>query len=110
MHTFVGQGVVVVLPRELGGGKALGGERLQGLDDLQVGHGDVGVLRQVIVFLSDQHALLEQIGVDLLAVLFGDDHNVKGLKSMKNKSRVRRFNSSAFATVAALRMKIARYQ
>lgn len=56
-----GQGVVVVLPRELGLDIAAGGERLASLDDKEVLGVDVGVLGEVEVLLRDEHALTEEV-------------------------------------------------
>lgn len=78
VETSGGQGVVVVLPAELGGEVAAGGERLSGLDDLlnvlipilpsfvfrrfggahiEVLGVNVGVLGKVVVLLSDENSL-----------------------------------------------------
>jgi hypothetical protein len=52
----------------------LGLEALHELDNLEVGHIDLGVLGGVEVLLGVQHALLEEILVDLHAVLLGNQH------------------------------------
>lgn len=72
VQTLGGEGVVVVLPRELGLDVAARGERLAGLDHEQVLRVDVVVLRQVVVLLGDEDALPEEVLVDLLAVCLGD--------------------------------------
>ena len=65
-ETLVGEGVVVPLPRELGLDETLGGERLHGLDDLEVSDGgDVRVGGSVEVLGSNEHTLLEEVLVDL---------------------------------------------
>ena len=64
-ESLVGEGVVVVLPRELGLNESLGGERLHRLDDLEVSDGDVGVLRSVEVLGGNEDTLLEEVLVDL---------------------------------------------
>lgn len=56
-----GQGVVVVLPRELGLDIAAGVERLQSLDDEEVLGVDIGVLGEVEVLLRDEDALAEEV-------------------------------------------------
>ena len=55
LNTFFSQGVVVVLPRELGLDVALGGQRLQGLDHVQVLGVDLVMLWLVEVLLGDNH-------------------------------------------------------
>ena len=92
-ETSLRQGVVVVLPRELGLDKSARGERLACLDDLllsrvsgRVSVGevrcgtDVEVLRvnlcvlgKVEVLLSDEDSLAEEVLVDELAVGLGDE-------------------------------------
>ena len=67
-----GEGVVVVLPRELRLDVAARRERLARLDDEQVLGVDVVVLGQVEVLLGDEYALAEEVLVDLLAVGLGD--------------------------------------
>lgn len=57
LNTFLSQGVVVVLPGELGLDVALGGQGLQGLDDVQVLGVDLIVLWLVEVLLGDNHTL-----------------------------------------------------
>lgn len=61
VETLGGQGVVVVLPGELGLDIAAGGERLASLDDKEVLGVDVGVLGEVEVLLRDEHALTEEV-------------------------------------------------
>lgn len=57
LNTLVGEGVVVVLPRELGLDEALGGQGLQRLDDKQVLDVNVLVLGLVKVLLGDADTL-----------------------------------------------------
>ena len=61
VETLRGQGVVVPLPGELGLDVAAGGERLARLDDEEVLGVDVGVLGEVEVLGSDEHALTEEV-------------------------------------------------
>jgi hypothetical protein len=68
VQTLRGEGVVVVLPGELGLDITAGGERLAGLDHVEVLGVDVVVLGQVVVLLGDKDALTEEVLVDLLAV------------------------------------------
>ncbi len=56
-----GQGVVVVLPRELGLDIAAGGQRLASLNDKEVLGVDVGVLGKVEVLRGDEDALTEEV-------------------------------------------------
>jgi hypothetical protein len=60
VETLGSQGVVVVLPRELGLDQAAAVEALHGLDHVEVLDRDLGVLRKVIVLLGDEDALAEQ--------------------------------------------------
>lgn len=78
VDTFVGQGVVVVLPRELGLDEALRGQRLQRLDDIQVAGVDFFVLGLVEVLLGNNDTFLEQVLVDLLSVVLGNQHGGSG--------------------------------
>lgn len=73
VETLWGEGVVVVLPRELGLDETTGGERLAGLDDVQVLCVDVVVLWKVEVLLGDEDTLTEEVLVDLLAVGLWDE-------------------------------------
>ena len=73
-----GQRVVVPLPRELGLEEAARCERLAGLDDVEVSGINFAVLGQVEVFLGDEHALTEEVLVDLFAVGFGDEPGGEG--------------------------------
>lgn len=73
VETLWGEGVVVVLPRELGLDVTTGGERLAGLDDVQVLGVDVVVLWKVVVLLGDEDTLTEEVLVDLLAVGLWDE-------------------------------------
>ena len=61
VETLGGQGVVVVLPRELGLDIAARGEGLASLDDEQVLDVDIGVLGEVEVLGGDEHALTEEV-------------------------------------------------
>lgn len=73
VETLWGEGVVVVLPRELGLDISARGERLASLDNVQVLCVDVVVLWQVVVLLGDKDTLTEEVLVDLLAVGLGDE-------------------------------------
>lgn len=66
VEAFGGQGVVVVLPRELSLDIAAGVERLASLDDEQVLGVDIGVLGKVEVLLGNEDTLSEEVLVDLL--------------------------------------------
>jgi hypothetical protein len=72
VKTLGGEGVVVVLPRELGLDVATGGERLAGLDNVEVLGVNVVVLWEVVVLLCDEDTLTEEVLVDLLSVGLGD--------------------------------------
>lgn len=72
VKTLGGEGVVVVLPRELGLDVATGGERLAGLDNVEVLGVNVVVLWEVVVLLCDEDTLSEEVLVDLLSVGLGD--------------------------------------
>lgn len=61
VETLGGQGVVVILPRELSLDVAAGGERLAGLDDEEVLGVDIGVLGKVEVLRSDEDTLSEEV-------------------------------------------------
>jgi hypothetical protein len=52
-----GEGVVVVLPRELGLDEAAGVQGLEGLDDIEVLGVNVSVLGKVEVLLGHEHSL-----------------------------------------------------
>ena len=56
-----GQGVVVVLPRELGLDIAAGVERLERLDDEEVLGVDIRVLGEVEVLLGHEDTLTEEV-------------------------------------------------
>ena len=73
LNTLVGEGVEVPLPRELGMDITTRGERLESLDNLKVGDLELRVLN-VEVLGGDHNTLLEERGVDVLAVLLADDH------------------------------------
>lgn len=53
IETLGGEGVVIVLPGELGLDVAAGVQGLEGLDDEEVLGVDIGVLRKVEVLLCD---------------------------------------------------------
>lgn len=72
VETLGGESVVVVLPGELGLDVAAGGERLAGLDNVEVLGVDVVVLGKVVVLLCDEDTLSEEVLVDLLAVCLGN--------------------------------------
>lgn len=73
VETLGGEGVVVVLPGELSLDIAAGGKGLASLDDVKVLGIDVVVLGKVVVLLRNEHALAEEVLVDLLAVCLGDE-------------------------------------
>lgn len=74
LETFIGQRVVVPLPRELGLDVTLGGQGLHGLDDPQVLDINLLVLGLVEVLLGNSNTLLEEVLVDLLSVFLGNKH------------------------------------
>mmetsp|Transcript_2475 Transcript_2475/g.6261 ORF Transcript_2475/g.6261 Transcript_2475/m.6261 type:complete len:208 (-) Transcript_2475:50-673(-) len=74
VNAGVRQKPVVVAPGKALGDQLPGLEALHELDDLQVGHIQLRVLRQVEVLLGVQHALIEEELVHLAAVLLGDQH------------------------------------
>ncbi len=57
LNTGISQGVVVVLPRELGLDELLRVQGLESLDDLQVRDIDLVVLRGVEILLGNQDAV-----------------------------------------------------
>lgn len=61
VETLGGQGVVVVLPRELSLDIAAGVEGLSSLDDEQVLGVNIGVLGEVEVLLRDEDTLAEEV-------------------------------------------------
>lgn len=61
LNTLVGKGVVIVLPRELSLNVTLRGQRLQGLDDIQVLGVDLLVLWLVEVLLGDSNTLCKLV-------------------------------------------------
>lgn len=61
VETLGGQGVVVVLPGELGLDIAAAGQGLASLDDKEVLGVDIRVLGEVEVLLRDEHALTEEV-------------------------------------------------
>jgi hypothetical protein len=70
------EGVVVVLPRELGLDVSTGCKRLACLDNVQVLGVNVVVLRKVVVLLGHENALAEEVLVDLLAVGLWDEPTI----------------------------------
>lgn len=68
VETLGGQGVVVVLPRELGLDVAAGVEGLKSLDNEQVLGVDIGVLGKVEVLLGDEDTLSEEVLTELLVL------------------------------------------
>jgi hypothetical protein len=70
VETLGGQGVVVVLPRELGLDVASGVEGLKSLDNEQVLGVDIGVLGKVEVLLGDEDTLSEEVLAELLVLVF----------------------------------------
>lgn len=74
LHTLLGQGVVVVLPRELGLDVTSRSQRLQRLDHVQVLAVNFLVLRLVEVLLGNNNTLLEQVAVNLVSVSLGNQH------------------------------------
>lgn len=103
VETFWGQGVVVVLPRELCLDVSSGSQGLESLDDLFCVHVrtigslqtacsrgselsyievlgvDVGVLWKVVVLLGHEYTLLEEVLVDLLAISLWDEPSTEML-------------------------------
>lgn len=71
VETLWGEGIVVVLPRELSLDISTGGQRLTSLDDVKVTGVDIWVL-VLVLLLCDKYALTEQVLVDLLAVSLWD--------------------------------------
>lgn len=69
VETLGGQGVVVVLPRELGLDVAAGVEGLKSLDNEQVLGVDIGVLGKVEVLLGDEDTLSEEVLTELLVLV-----------------------------------------
>jgi hypothetical protein len=57
LDTLGREHVVVPLPREAGLDEALGSQALHGLDNLEVGHIELLMLRRVEVLLGDENAL-----------------------------------------------------
>ena len=67
VNTLVGEGVVVVLPRELGLDIATRSQRLHSLDDLEVGDINILVLGEVVVLRGDQDTIYFGSNVDWLS-------------------------------------------
>jgi len=70
LDTLGCDGVVVVLPRELGLDETLGCQTLEGFDDFEIWNVEIFMFQEVVILLSNQYALLEEIFVDDAAVLF----------------------------------------
>lgn len=88
VETLGGQGVVVVLPRELGLDIAARVERLQSLDNEQVLGVDIGVLGKVEVLLGDEDTLTEEVlteNVSYVRLLKYAVHN-SPLSSLRNSN------------------------
>lgn len=79
VETFGGEGIVVVLPAELGLEVAAGCEGLTGFDNEEVLGVDVAVLWKVEVLLGHEYALTEEVLVDFLAVCLWDEHCCESL-------------------------------
>jgi hypothetical protein len=75
LDALVGQVPVVVLPGEAFGDVAARGQRLQSLDHVQIGHGQLRVLNGHRVLLGHHDALGEQVLVDGNAVLLWHQHS-----------------------------------
>jgi hypothetical protein len=73
VKTFGSEGVVIVLPWELGFDVTTGSEWLAGLDNVKILRVDVVVLWEVVVLLCDEDALTEEVLVDLLSVCLWDE-------------------------------------
>jgi len=69
------EGVVVVLPGELGFEEAAGGEGLAGFDHEEVLGIDLAMFGEVEVFLGHEDTLTKEVLVDLLAVRLWDEHS-----------------------------------
>lgn len=67
VNTLVGEGVVVVLPRELGLDIATRSQRLHSLDDLEVGDINILVLGEVVVLRGDQDTIYFGSNMDWLS-------------------------------------------
>jgi len=72
VETLGGEGVVVVLPRELGLDVAARGQGLESLDDKEVAN--AGLVGRLIVLRSDHNTLTEEVLVDRLTVGLGNQH------------------------------------
>lgn len=73
LNTLVSKRVEVPLPRELRVHVTARGERLKSLDNLEVRDLELRVLNSEVLG-GDHNTLLEERGVDRLAVLLADDH------------------------------------
>lgn len=56
-NTFRGEGVVVILPRELGLDEALGCQALEGLDNFEVWNVEIFMFREIVVLFGNQYSL-----------------------------------------------------
>jgi len=74
LDAIIGQVPVVVSPGEALLDVLLGLKALHELDDLEVGHIDLRVLGGIEILLGVQHTLLEEILVNLHAVLLRNQH------------------------------------
>lgn len=81
LNTVIGQIPVVVPPCEVLLHVLLRLEALHKLNDLQVGHIDLGVFRGIVILLGVQDTLLEEVLVDFYPVLLGNQHGA-GLLSL----------------------------
>jgi len=72
VETLGGEGVVVVLPRELSLDVAAGSQRLASLDDEKVAN--TGLVGGLVVLSSDHDALTEEVLMDRLAIGLGNKH------------------------------------
>jgi hypothetical protein len=84
VETFWGEGVVVVLPRELSLNVATGGKGLASLNDVEVLGVNVVVLWEIVVLLCDEYTLTEEVFVDLLTVCLGDKPGIKLVTSTRS--------------------------
>jgi hypothetical protein len=82
LNTIIRQVPVVVPPREVLLHVLFGFEALHKLDDLQVGHIDLGMLGGIVILFSVQDTLLEEILVNLNPVLLGNQHAAKLLSPL----------------------------
>jgi len=74
VETSGGEGIVVVLPRELSLDVFSRGEGLHCLDDEEVLGVDLRVLWEIVVLLRDEDTLAKEVLVDLFPVGLGNKH------------------------------------